>query len=765
MANRQATQATQEVLGIVDQAVKKEFESNRRILTFDEYLALLGEKPKKQLRGSAEYMADMMDYFGKEPLSSGSTHGEPGANPLMRFAVFNSQPELGIRKVVGQEQVQNRIYQALKTFSRQGINNKLLLLHGPNGSAKTSLIHALMSGMERYSRENDGAIYGFNWIFPVESLTKGGIGFNTYTSSREPLLSYAKLPDQDVMARIPCELKDHPFLLVPQDQRKSLLEKMLGTEQARTLWESLPQYLTKGDLCHRCKQIFEALLNSNSGDYRKVLAHVQVERIYFSRRYRKGLVTVEPQLHVDAHFQQLTLNKSMTSLPPSLQSLNLFSLSGDLIEGNRGMVEYSDLLKRPIDSFKYLLIACETGSVNVGSTIAYTDTVMLGSTNELQLDAFKEFPDFTSFKARIELVRVPYLLSVSEEEQIYQPDLNQITIEKHVAPHTAWVLSLWAVLTRLKKPNSINYPPNISSIVSNLSPMEKARLYDRGEMPMSLSPEERKLLRSAMKRLREEYSNIPYYEGRMGASAREMKSILFGAAQNQEFCCVTPLAVFKEMEEFVKHVSEYEFLKQDVKDGFHDSAEFINVVRSEYLSRIDREVRDSIGLYDSQQWEEFLKKYVLHISLVLKKEKIKNPITGKLEEPDMALINEFEKIVEAPAESGGRASEVEAFRQNIISQVGAWSLDHPNELVVYAQVFPEFWHKLEKHYYESQKSLLTKMHNALLFYDKEDADLLNRVSEEGDRLARQTVGNMKAKLGYCEHCAKEVVNFLMRQRY
>ena len=148
------------------------------------------------------------------------------------------------------------------------------------------------------------------------------------------------------------------------------------------------------------------------------------------------------------------------------------------------MIEFSDILKRPVDSFKYLLTACETGSVNVGHSIAYLDSVLLGTANEIQLDAFKEFPDFTSFKARIELIRTPYLLSVSQEKQIYDSQLSQFTwAAKHTAPHVTWAVALWSILTRLKKPNSINYPPNVSSLVSNLSPLEKAKLYDSGEVP------------------------------------------------------------------------------------------------------------------------------------------------------------------------------------------------------------------------------------------------------------------------------------------
>lgn len=743
-------------LSFLDQAIKKEFESNRRLLSLDEYLHLLAEKPEQQLRSSAAYIADMMDHFGKDPVPNQDK--DQVSHAPYRFKVFNHPKESGVRRVIGQEYVQNQIYRALRNFGRQGLNNKLLLLHGPNGSAKTSIIHALMSGMEQYSREPEGAVYTFNWIFPVEKITKPGLGLGSYSAPRDSISSFAKLPDEEVQSRLPCDLKDHPILLIPVESRRAYFEKLLGAQRTEEIWDSLPQYFTRGELCHRCKQVYEALLVANGGDFKKVLMHVQVERFFYSRRYRSGLVTIEPQLHVDAQYQQLSMGKGLSSLPSSLHAMSLFSLSGDLVESNRGIVEFSDLLKRPVDSFKYLLSVCESGSVNVGMSIAYLDSVLLGSTNEIQLDAFKEFPDFMSFKARIELIRVPYLLSVSDEKQIYDIDVEHISEEKHVAPHVSWALGLWAVLTRLKKPNSINYPPSVSALISNLSPIEKARLYDTGEMPVSLGPEERKMLRSSIRKLREEYTNIPYYEGRMGASAREMKSIVFDAAQNPEFPCLSPLAVFREMEDFVKRVSEYEFLKQDVKDGYHDSNEFINTVRTEYLGLIDREVRDSIGLYNSAQWEDFLKRYVQHVSLVLKKEKIKNPITGKIEDPDMPLIEEFEKIVAAPPEG----TERDGFRQNIISQVGAWALDHPGETVLYQKVFPQFWQRLEKHYYDSQKATLTKMHNALLVYGKgEKVD----VNEEGGRLAAQTVKNMKSRLGYCDHCAQEVITFLMRQKY
>jgi serine protein kinase len=740
----------------LEKAAEREFQSNRTILAFDEYLTVLGENPAAQLRGSARYAADMMDHFGREELPKSADSGTP---PIYRFKIFQSPPEPGARRVVGLEAVQSQIYRTLKTFARQGQNNRMILLHGPNGSAKSSLVHALMQGLESYSRTPEGAIYSFNWIFPVDKVTKGGIGLGGSSGRQEPASSFAHLTEDEVAARLPCELRDHPILLIPQRERRAFLASFLGEQRGLELWNTLPVHLQRGDLCHRCKQVAEALLVSHQGNLKRLLMHVQVERIYLSRRYRKGLVTIEPQLHVDAQYQQLTLNRNISQLPPALQGMNLFTVAGDLIDGNRGVIEFSDLLKRPVDSFKYILGLCESQSVNIGHTIAYLDTLFIGSANEVQLDAFKEFPDFTSFKARMSLVRVPYLLEASSEAEIYREIAEQVAGDKHVAPHATWTAALWAVLTRLKKPNGVNYSPAVSQIVSALTPLEKGRLYDSGEMPASLGAEDRKVLRSHLPKIRDEYEGVPYYEGRLGASAREMKSILLDAAQNPEFPCLSPLAVLREMEGFVRRVSEHEFLKQDVKDGYHDAAEFIATVRNEYLNRLDSEVRESIGLYDSRQWEEFIRKYVQHLAIALKKEKIKNPITGRMEDPDHALIEEFEKIVEAPGRQNAESDDLRMFRQNIISQVGAWSLDHPTTPVVYGKVFPEYWQKLEKHYYESQKAVLTKLHDALLVYGKDGHD------PESRKLAQDTIRNMTGRLGYCEQCSKEVITFLLKSRY
>jgi predicted Ser/Thr protein kinase len=729
------------ILREYSQELKRDFEKNRRILTFSEYLQLVGQAPKQHLRGSAQYILDTIDFFGKV-----TTHGRT------HFKIFDMEFSDTKQRVVGQNIPQAELYNTLKSFVAEGVNNKLILLHGPNGSAKSSMIHCLIKGMEHYSHQPEGALYKFNWVFPVD---KGGKpGFGLASGGNRDLDSYARLPDEDIASRISCDLKDHPLLILPKDIRSKYVQSLTDKLQQSP---RLPEYLLKGDLSHKSHLIFDALMTKYKGDLTKVLMHVQVERFYVSKRYRSAAVSIEPQMHVDGAARQLTADRSLAYLPPFLHHLTMYEIMGDLPDGNRGLIDFADLLKRPVDTFKYLLIACEQGALNIGPTNASLDTVFFGSTNELQLDAFKEFPDFTSFKARIELIRVPYLLEFSEEQKIYDVQVAQIAGNKPVAPHTTFVAALWAVLTRLKKPNPSHYASQLNEIISSLSPLDKAKLYDHGEVPNGLSAEQRKVLRSAIPRLREEYNSVPYYEGRVGASAREIKSILHDAAQDPDYECLMPLGVFKVLENFVKHVSEYEFLKQDVRDGYHDACEFINVVRNEWLSILDQEVRESMGIFQKTQYEDFLKKYIAHLSVRLKGEKIKNPITGKMEPPDERLLQEFEDIVEAP--QGGK--DRDGFRQGVISSIGAYSLDHPNQPVEYKNVFPEFMVKLENHFFEQQKSKMKAMGSALEFMGTDKVDY----TSDAAKLAQTTLANMQSKFSYNEYAARMSILYLIKKKY
>jgi predicted Ser/Thr protein kinase len=740
--------------------VQQRFVSGRVIQSFEEYLQLFFQDPRRHARSAAQYLRDAMDY-------SGVTAVPTPVGEQRRFQLFNGDSTgveegigIGVR-VAGQEEAQNAIYRQVSNFVRAGRVNKLILLHGPNGSAKSSLISALSRSLEVYSRLAEGARYRFNWVFPSDKLVKGSIGFGGKPGSTGSgnLETYAHLEGEAIEARIQCELKDTPLFLIPRDERRKLLEQATqasarGSEGANDF--ILSDYILEGELCQKCRAIYSALLAHHSGDYLRVLRHVQVERFFVSRRYMSAAAVVEPQMSVDADYRQVTADASHMALPAALQNLVLYAPFGALVSGNRGVVDFSDLLKRPLEAYKYLLGTCETATVAMGPFIAQLDAVLIASSNEKHLAAFKEIPDFASFKARIELVRVPYLRRFSVEKEIYDQQLDGVTVGKHIAPHTTRVVALWAVLTRLKKPIVDRFKGAVRSVIDDLTPIEKLVLYDQGRAPDRLSLSQANELRSQLHALYHESDAYPNYEGRSGASAREMKTVLFNAAQHPQYKCLTPLAVLEELGELVKDKTVYEFLQQDRVDGYHAHEEFVRVAESDYLDVIDEEIRESMGLVSEKQYRELFERYLQHVSASIKGETLQNKLSGAYEKPDEELMASTDAILMT------RGQDRREFRRSLIASVGAYRLDHPDRDIDYAQVFPDLFRRLRDHYFEERRKTLRRNKENFLRYLSDDrSSLLER-----DRLqVEKMLTTLRTRFGYCEHCGKDAIMYLMQKRY
>src|SRR5450432_2497162 len=733
--------------------LRESFARNRRVMSFGEYFTLFGADAGRQVRSAAQYVRDVFDHFGTETVRT-------PRGVMTRWRLFDCPWDAGKDALMGQEEVQASVYRLVSNFAREGRTNRLILLHGPNGSAKSTFVASLQRAMEHYSTLDEGALYRFNWIFPSQKLTKSGIGFGgasgAVDASGGAPETYAYLEDEFIEAKIADEMRDHPLLLVPRVKRRELIEQRLAAEIKSGFRPA--DYLLRGDLSHRNRQIFEALLSSYHGDLAKVLRHIQVERFFVSRRYRQAAATVEPQMAVDARSRQLTMDRSLASLPPALQSLTLYEVQGELVDGNRGTIDFADLLKRPLEAYKYLLGTVEQGRVSLDVASLELDTVFIGSSNEGYLAAFKEIPEFQSFKGRMELVRVPYLLDYRVEQRIYEAQIRASHAEsgKHVAPHVAWVTALWAVLTRMKKPLAEKYGKGLSDIVLKLSPLEKAQLYADGLTPEGLTTEQQRDLLAGVEKVARESDNYPNYEGRTGASPREMKLVIMNAAQSAKHACLSPFAVFDELEDLVRGVTVYEFLKQEtLPGGFHENRKFVFEVRDKLIDLIDDEVRTSMGLVEERRYMERFERYAAHASYWVKREKVPNPITGRDEDPDEEMMTEVERILQA----SGRRDE---FRREVISKIGAWSIDHPRQKPDYDQIFPRQIAELRESFFEERKKQVRKINEDLLVLLTDGA---TRMQPDAAAGAAATLATLKSRFGYCDNCTKDAVLALIRKRY
>ena len=638
----------------------------------------------------------------------------------------------------------------------------------PNGSAKSTFIRCLGRGLEHYSTLDEGALYRFSWIFPAAKHTRGGIGFggDRIEESIEQAESYAYLPDDVIDARLGDELRDHPLLLIPSDERQKLIDRVLvgaasgagsaGGAGAAGGAFTVSDYLRQGSLSPKNRAIYDALLASYHGDYLQVLRHVRVERFEISHRYRTGWVTVEPQLSVDATERQVTADRTLTALPPSLQSVSLFEYGGEVVGANRGFIEFDDLLKRPLEHYKYLLTTVERGALSLASSTLFLDLAFIGSCNDIHLAAFREIPDFQSFKGRIELVRVPFILDVRHEESLYRERLRESAGGRHIAPHTAYVLALWAVLSRMRKPQVERYPSTLAEVIGKLSPADKAELYSTGRVPGDLPPERARELAAHIKDLWHESDTYPIYEGRVGASPREMQTVLLEAAGSTRYDYVSPLVVLDEIVELCKQASLYEFLRQDVQPGgYHDHKKLVDVVRTRLFDRIDDEVRASVGLVEESEYGRVFERYVTHVMHALKKEKVREASTGRMIDPDEGMLKEVERTLEI-------AGRPEEFRQSLIAKIGAWSLDHRGQKPVLSEIFSDLLRKLRDAYFEKHKKTIGRgIGDLVMLLSGNEGSL----AAEARTRAEAALATLIERHGYKRESARDLVGALASMRY
>ncbi len=722
-------------------AVDEEFQATRRVLSFDQWFAMLQDKPRHHTRGAAEYIRDAFDAYGRRDVHIPS-------GKITRFRLFDCEFDDGHR-LVGQEVAQNAFYEALNSFVQIGRVNKLLLLHGPNGSAKTTFLEAISRALEAYSHTDDGILYRFSWVFPTRATRSGGIGFDSQRLQAAEDASFAHLQGDELDARVTDECKDPPLYLIPTAQRAELFDGLRVDHPGLRLCAAA----RNGQLSDRNRRIFDALLNGYRGDLKKVYQHVQVERLFLSRNYRQGLVTVEPKQTVDARSFPVTGDRAFRSMPASVGGQVLYGCQGDLVDANRGLLNFSDLLKRPYEHYKYLLTATESGQIALDHIVLNLDVVLSGSANDLDLLRFRELHsgEYQSLRARLELIPVSYLLDYRVERKIYQEQVGDVLRDIHIAPHVHRILALWGVMTRLRPPDPEKYGNKLKTVLTELTPLQKADLYAYGNVPEGLTSKEARELLALVPELgkekfspaivRTQTSKQPHvlgdYEGSFGASVRDLKRVLLAAASDTGIGCITVPRLFRELRRYLADAVNHPWMHLTRQGkGFHvleGEGSITESAWNRWLDLSDREVRRAMGLVDEARYLELFRKYVIHVSHHVKRERLFDEVTGSLREPDEKFMSDLEKTMDPKAGP--------TFRQDVLSRIGAWALNNPEGEPDYAQIFSDYFSRLREDYYRQQKDTVRRGINRILelLTAKRRSDEPAKLTAHEEQLARHAM--------------------------
>jgi serine protein kinase len=547
--------------------------------TFEDYVAMIVRTPRLA-RTSFQRLYDMIMSYGYEEFFDGK-------EKIVRYNFFTNPTFSPRDAIYGLDRPLMYLVQVFRSAAqRYGPERRVLLLHGPVGSSKSTIVRLLKRGIEEYSRTDEGALYSFGWV-------------------------------QGEMVRW-CPMNEEPLHLIPMELREEFLRKLNEGKPADQ------QIYIEGDLCPSCRFTYAEMMKKYQGEWEKVIQHVQIRRVILSEKDRLGIGTFQPKDEKNQDSTELTgdINYRKIAEYGSDSDPRAFNFDGEFNIANRGLIEFIEVLKLDVAFLYDLLGASQEHSIKP-KKFAQTDIdeVIIGHTNEPEYRKLQNNEYMEALRDRTVKIDIPYITRLDDEIKIYRKDYNPEKIRgKHIAPHTLEMVAMWAVLTRLEDPKH-----------AQLQLVQKMKLYNGKTLP-GFTADNIKELKKEAKR-----------EGMFGISPRYIQDKISNAlVSDMNETCVNPFMVLNEIEGGLKHHSLVTSEEQRKR-----YKELLAMVKEEYEEITKNEVQRAISV-DEEAIKRLCSNYIDNVKAYTQGEKVKNKYTGMDEEPDERLMKSIEEKIDVP---------------------------------------------------------------------------------------------------------------------
>jgi serine protein kinase len=355
--------------------------------TFRDYFELVTGNPRLAELSHAR-ICDMILAPGVEKIAEGTR------DEIARYKFFSDE-------LFGIEEPIAKLAEYFKSAAqRLEVRKRILLLMGPVGGGKSTIVSMLKRGLENWTRTEQGAVYAIK----------------------------------------DCPMHEEPLHLIPLELRPEI-EKHYGL------------YI-EGELCPQCRYNLEHVYH---GRHEEVL----VERILFSEKDRIGIGTFAPSDPKSQDITELTGSIDLSTIGEiGVESdPRAYRFDGELNIANRGMMEFIEILKSDEKFLYSLLTLSQEQNIKTGRfAMIYADEVIVSHTNENEYNAFVGNRKSEALQDRIIMIKVPYNLKVTQEERIYDKLLKQSEALRnvHIAPNTLKVAAMFAIMSRLEEPKKAN---------------------------------------------------------------------------------------------------------------------------------------------------------------------------------------------------------------------------------------------------------------------------------------------------------------------
>lgn len=324
------------------QAIRCEAEALSEQMPFAAYLDRVRANPRLA-RLSHELIYDMI-------LAAGVRAAADGAP---RYALFEQE-------LFGVDDVIRHVVDYFAAAARRlDLRKRILLLIGPPGSGKSTLVNVLKQGLERYTRTPEGAVFAI----------KG------------------------------CPIHEDPLHLIPPHRR-----------------EHLAGVYIEGDLCPYCRWLLDSVYAGDAGK-------VPVQRVAFSAAGGIGIgsyVATDPRSE-DLTRLVGRIHLSLLDGTDVVAARRAFALDGDLNSANRGLADLIEIFKMDERFLSVLLTLAEERLLKLSAPgMLYVDEAVIAQSNLAEYKALVVEPKAAALMDRLAVVYDRYALSVRDEVRIYE---------------------------------------------------------------------------------------------------------------------------------------------------------------------------------------------------------------------------------------------------------------------------------------------------------------------------------------------------------
>jgi serine protein kinase len=311
------------------------------------------------------------------------------------------------------------------------------------------------------------------------------------------------------------------------------------------------------------------------------------------------------------------------------------------------------------------------------------------------------------------IIKVPYALSFRDEARIYQKLVSGAPAfrDVHLDPHVLKLAAVFAILTRLQKPER-----------EGLDLSKKLRIY-AGESIEGFAENE-------ATRLKTEAPD----EGLGGVSPRFVINAISNAITRSDTRSLTSMELLLALKDSIESDARMDAKQKKLW------IDHLVVARKDFYNRwVKEDVHRALFASFEEEAQQLLEKYLDEVEASLDQRQVTDPITGETRPADERFLRSVEEKIKV-SDSGKQS-----FRQEVVRKA-----------MVAFKAGEKF--TLDSH---------ARMHEAIeqyLFEERRDVLRLVTSSARPDDEARKKISSVQQRLvseyGYDEHSAKEALNYV-----